>query len=216
MRFALSATMGENFQQVSEWLDWIFAYGSGWVYVALFVVCFIENVFPPFPGDSFIVASGALVAFGRLDFVMSAIFIAVGGLSSVMVMYYLGRRYGRDFFMRRDFKYFPAEDIIQFENSLKRWGALLMIFSRFVVGFRSAIAVGAGMGRYAPVRMVAYSLVSYILFGGLLMYFGFALAENFDRIAHLWRTYNTVAWVVVIMLVSSLVTWRVLKVRRGV
>ncbi|MBU8934435.1 MAG: DedA family protein [candidate division Zixibacteria bacterium] len=208
--------MGENVQQVSQWLDWIFTYGSGWVYVVLFVVCFIENVFPPFPGDSFIVATGVLVAFGRLDFVLSGVLIAAGGLSSVMLMYYLGRRYGRDFFMRRNFKYFPTDDIVRFEKQLKKWGALLMIFSRFVVGFRSAIAVGAGMGRYAPVRMVAYSFISYTLFGGLLIYLGYALAENFDRIAYLWRTYNSVAWGVVIVLVSSLVTWRVLKVRRGV
>lgn len=208
--------MGENVQQVSEWLDWIFTYGSAWVYAALFVVCFIENVFPPFPGDSFIVASGILISLGRLDLLASCVFIAAGGLASVMLMYYMGRRFGREFFMRKNFKYFPADDIVRFENGLNKWGAFLIIFSRFVVGFRSAIAVGAGMGRYAPLSMFIYSLVSYILFGGLLLYLGYALAENFDRMAHLWRTYNLAAWVVVLILVTSLVTWRVLKARKEV
>ena len=108
MRFVLSATMGENVQQVSEWLDWIFAYGSGWVYVVLLVACFIENVFPPFPGDSFIVVAGVLVALGRLDLALSGIVIAVGGVSSVMLMYYLGRRFGRDFFIRKNTSTFRA------------------------------------------------------------------------------------------------------------
>lgn len=206
--------MCENPQQITQWLDWIFTYGSIWVYVVLFLVCFIENIFPPFPGDSFIVAAGVLVTMGRINLVLSCALIAVGGLSSVMFMYSLGRRYGRDYFMQKNFKYFPATDIVHFEKSLDRWGAVLMIFSRFVVGFRSAIAVGAGIGRYNPVRMVLYSLMSYILFGGMLLVMGYVLAENFERIAYYFRMYNSIAWPLVIVIVGGLVIWRITKARR--
>ena len=52
--------MTDSPEQISQWLDYIFSFGVGWVYVALFVACFIENIFPPFPGDSFIAVAGAL------------------------------------------------------------------------------------------------------------------------------------------------------------
>ena len=205
--------MGENPQQVTQWLDWIFTYGSGWVYVVLLLACFIENIFPPFPGDSFIVAAGVLVAMNRVDMLLSSALIVIGGLSSVIFMYFLGRRFGRDYFMRKNFRYFPATDIIRFERSLNRWGAVLMIFSRFIVGFRSAIAVGAGIGCYAPVRMVIYSFISYILFGGMLMALGYTLAQNYERIAFYFQAYNMIAWPVIIALLGSLIVWRISKAR---
>ena len=70
--------MSENPQQVSEWLDLIFSYGTFWVYLILFAACFIENIFPPFPGDSFIAAAGGLVALGKLSLGLS-FFLALAG-----------------------------------------------------------------------------------------------------------------------------------------
>ena len=89
--------------QVTEWLDFIFSYGSGWVYLALFVACFIENIFPPFPGDTFIIIAGGLIAAQRLEPVMSVLLILTGGLASVMIMFTFGRRSGRGYFMKKNF-----------------------------------------------------------------------------------------------------------------
>jgi len=205
--------MTDSPEQISQWLDYIFSFGVGWVYVALFVACFIENIFPPFPGDSFIAVAGALTAAGRLSFVGGFLIIIVGGLGSVMVMYALGRRYGRDFFLKKDYKYFSAHDIGQFERSLTRWGALLMVFSRFVVGFRSAIAVGAGIARYSTARMVLYSLISYVLFAGLLYYLAMVVVDNFDLISSYFRTYNMIVWPIVVLAVAAVVVWKVTQVR---
>ena len=71
---------------IIEFLDSIFSYGAFWVYLVLFAACFIENLFPPFPGDSFIIAAGGLVALQRLDLTLTAATILVGGVSSVMAL----------------------------------------------------------------------------------------------------------------------------------
>lgn len=206
--------MLDNPSQVSEWLDVIFSYGSGWVYLTLFLVCFIENIFPPFPGDTFIIAAGGLIAAQRLEPILSVSLILIGGLASVMIMFVFGWRYGRDYFMRKDFKYFSSDDILKFENNLNRWGVLLMISSRFVVGFRSIIAIGAGIGKFHPAKMFIYSLISYILFSGLLLYLGYALVENFDRIAYYFRTYNAIAWPIIIGTFLFVIIRKVIKVRK--
>lgn len=205
--------MTDNPQQIGQWLNAIFTYGPIWVYVVIFVACFIENIFPPFPGDSFIAVAGALTAAGRLSGVVSFGLVVLGGMCSVMVMYAIGRRYGREYFMRKDFKYFSADDIRSFERGLGRWGALLMVFSRFVVGFRSAIAVGAGIADYPPFLMVVYSTVSYFLFAGLIFYLAAVVVRNLGHIRYYFETYNAIVWPIVVVAVAALVVWKIVKVR---
>ncbi|MFH2048264.1 MAG: DedA family protein [bacterium] len=206
--------MSDSPTQVTEWLDLIFSYGSVWVYLALFIACFIENIFPPFPGDTFIVVTGGLISAQRLEPVMSVFLILAGGLASVMIMFSFGRRYGRDYFMKKNYKYFSSDDIIRFEKSLPKWGAMLLMFSRFVVGFRSIIAIGAGIGKFHPVKMFFYSLISYILFSGLLLYLGYTLIENYDRITYYIKTYNIIAWPLIIGSILVIIVWKIIKVRK--
>jgi len=200
--------MGESLSQVNQYLDFVFRYGPLWVYIVLFAACFIENIFPPFPGDSFIVAAGGLVALSRLDIIPTFIVINAGGIASVMVMYLLGRRYGRDYFIRKNFKYFSAADIVKVEQKLDRWGVLILLVSRFIVGFRSALAIVAGVGRYPSFKMFVFSLLSYFAFTGLLLYIAWKLVDNLDAIEHGFRHYNRVIWPVLILAVILFVVHR--------
>ena len=193
--------MGDYTTLIDNYLDYLFTYGPFWVYLVILAACFVENLFPPFPGDTFIVAAGGLVAMNRLEFIPAIASAMTGGMLSIMLMFLLGRRYGREYFIRKNFKYFSAADIGRIEIKFTRYGALILLFSRFVVGVRSALAVVAGIGRYNTVRMFVYSLISYFLFAGLLMYISISLVENFDLLAHYLKTYKTIIWPAVILLV---------------
>jgi membrane protein DedA with SNARE-associated domain len=194
--------MGEDPARINQLLDFIFSYGPLWVYLVLFAACFIENVFPPFPGDSFIAAAGALVAVARLEWPLALGTVIIGGIGSVMLIYLFGKRYGRDFFVRKNYKYFSAADIVKVEGHFRKWGALILIFSRFVVGFRSALVLVAGISRYNPVRMLIFSTISYLLFAGLLMYAAMALVENLDVLDDYFRAYNMIIWPILIILLA--------------
>jgi len=206
--------MVENPQQITQFLDSIFSHGTLWVYLIILGACFIENLFPPFPGDSFIVAAGGLVAAARLDLYLTFALVVGGGVSSVMLLYCLGKSYGRSYFLKRNFKYFSAADIVRMEGHMKKWGGIILIFSRFVVGFRSAIALAAGIGRYHAAKMLLYSLISYIIFVGLLIYMAMVLVENYDRVAYYFRTYNTIVWPLVIALAIAYIVHRFLRLRK--
>jgi len=207
--------MSETYQQIQQGLDFLFAYGPFWVYLMILVACFIENVFPPFPGDTFIVAAGAMVAFRRLDLYISLAVIFIGGLGSTMLLYYLGRRFGRDFFLRKDYKYFSATDILKMEESFARRGALILVFSRFVVGMRAALAIAAGISRYRALPMLIFSAVSYMLFAGLLVFLAFKLVENLGQIEYYFRAYQAVVWAAVAAIVATMVYRRVFAARKG-
>jgi len=183
--------------QINAWLDQIFALGTIWVYLAIFLACFIENITPPFPGDSFIVAAGGLAAASRLDLMPAFLSVVSGGMCSVMLIYLFGRYFGREFFLRKDYRFFSARDIIEVEQKFQRRGGLMLVASRFIVGFRVAL---------------------YTLFAGLLMYLGYKLVEHYDRIEYYFRTYNTIGWTIVIGIVVIYVArrWSRIKARNKV
>jgi len=207
--------MGEHVAEINRVLDFVFAYGTIWVYLALLAACFIENITPPFPGDSFIVAAGALVAAGRLEPAAAFLCCVGGGMGSVMLIYIIGRAYGRDFFIRKNYKLFSAQDIVAVERKFEKYGGMLLVASRFVVGFRVLLALAAGMGRYPGFRAFGYILVSYCAFVGLLMYLGFKLVANLDVIEYYFDTYKHIAWPIVIVIVVFFVGRRILMIRKA-
>ncbi|MEA1979365.1 MAG: DedA family protein [candidate division Zixibacteria bacterium] len=205
--------MTESILQISEYLDYLFAYGSLWVYLVIFIACFVENLFPPFPGDTFILAGGGLVAVGRLELLITVITILSGGICSVMILYFFGKRYGRDYFLKKNFKYFTANDIKVIEEKFSKWGGLILLLSRFFIGVRSALAVVAGISRYNFSKLILYTLISYCLFAGLLIYLAIALVENFDKIISYIKTYNLIFWPILTIVICWFVYVKIKNVR---
>jgi membrane protein DedA with SNARE-associated domain len=204
--------MTDSAVHLNQFLDMVFQYGPFWVYAVIFAACFIENIFPPFPGDTFIVAAGGMVGVSRLDLITSMIVIISGGMCSVMLLYTVGRRYGRDYFIRKDFKYFSAADVIKMEVRLQKWGALILILSRFIAGARSAIALASGIGQYSKSKMLVFSSISYLIFTSLLMYASIKLVKNLDEIGYYFKLYNKIIWPI---LIGLLVIYIVYKYRNS-
>jgi membrane protein DedA with SNARE-associated domain len=197
---------------LQAYLDILFAHGPFWAYLILFAASFLENLFPPFPGDSFIVAGGGLVALERLSYLPVIATIISGGMCSVILLYLFGRKYGRDYFIRKNYKYFTVNDIGRMEQRLARWGALILIGSRFVVGVRSALALASGIGRYPLGKLILFSTLSYLLFVGLLMSLASKLVRNFDVIEEYFRAYNQLVWPILIL---AVVVWLWSKIRKS-
>ena len=184
--------MSDSLVHINLFLDQLFRHGPLLVYAVLFVACLIENLFPPFPGDSFIAVAGALAAAGRLSFPLALLVIMAGGMTSVMLIYFFGRNYGRDFFLRKNYRYFSADDVLRMEERLRKWGMLIILSSRFVVGLRSVITLAAGIARYDGAKMIVFSVISYLAFSLLLMYLAASVVRNFEEIEQIFVTYNRI------------------------
>ena len=206
--------MGEDPTTINQFLDLIFSYGVFWVYLVIFIACFIENIFPPFPGDSFIIGAGLLAGVHRIDLAIVMPLIIGGGMISVMLIYLFGRNYGREFFVRKNYKYFSSRDIEEVEGKFSKYGGLILVFSRFVVGFRSALALVAGISRYKAGLMFLYSLVSYVLFSSLLVFLSYKLVENIDLLEYYFETYNKIVWPILIILIVVFIITKYLKLRK--
>ena len=206
--------MLDGIQSVNQFLDQVFAYGTFWVYGVLFAACFIENIFPPFPGDTFIAVAGGLIAAGRINPIGAFAAIILGGLTSVLLLFLLGSRYGRAYFLKKNFKYFSADDIHRMEGRLRRWGALIIILSRFMIGVRSALVIAAGIAEYNTVKMLIFTAISYILFSSLLIYVAVEVFQNYTDIEQFFRTYNLIILPVLAIVVVAYVIHRFVRLKK--
>lgn len=182
-----------------------------YIYVILLTIAFFENIFPPIPGDTFTIVGGYMAASGLLDVKMVFLCITLGTILSVMLIYYLGRAGGRDFFMRRNLKIFSIKDLENVQGWFERHGSATLLFSRFIVGARVAVAFGAGMSRFPAVRMTVFSYISAALFHGILIFLAYIMHAYIDRLAEWFNLYNKIILVIVGLLV---IMWLVILVRR--
>ena len=107
------------------------------VYCFLSVSAFVENIFPPFPGDTITAYGAFLVGTGRLDFHWVYISTTAGSFLGFMSLFWIGLYVGRRFFIEQDYRFLKAKDIIRAEEWYRRYGYLLIGINRFLPGIRS-------------------------------------------------------------------------------
>jgi membrane protein DedA with SNARE-associated domain len=176
----------------SELMRFVNQIPGGYIYLFLFGIAFMENIFPPIPGDTFTIIGGYLAATGKLALVPTATVILLGTVASVMVVYYIGYHGGHEYLARKNFRIFSADDLARVDRWFARHGTGTLLASRFIVGGRMAIALGAGISKYPPGPMLLYSTISSVLFHGLLIALAYGLNAYVDSIVDGFNWYNKI------------------------
>lgn len=184
-----------------------------WVYVAVFVIAYIENIFPPSPSDLMIVAGGYLVGIGHIGFWPALIVATLGSTSGFMTMYKIGDWFGIRIIEGGRMKFLPLDSIHKVEEWFRHYGYWLIVINRFLSGTRAVVGFFAGMSevRFVPTALLCF--VSALLWNGLLVYAGTLLGENWETIGFYLSTYSQIVTVLLITgAVVLLVLW---KKRKG-
>ncbi|MEP0828222.1 MAG: VTT domain-containing protein [bacterium] len=209
------STMEQSLELINQFLDRLFAYGPFWIYLTLFLALFIENIFPPFPGDFFTLAGGALAAAGRLNIFLVFLLVYLGGILSILLLYQLGYSYGRDFFIRKNFRYFSTADIDRLEVWFRKRGAWLLLLNRFIVGARAVIVVVSGIGRYDRNKMILFISISFFVFNGILLFGSYIFVVNFDTIAEYYRVYEKTVWPIIFALLIMFILFKIVRTKKN-
>jgi membrane protein DedA with SNARE-associated domain len=162
------------------------------IYSVILISAFIENIFPPFPSDTIILAGAYLAGQGSLGYIPLYISALIGGLAGAMVLYYFGWTRGRAFFMKYDRYYFKIENLHKIERMFKKWGDIILLVYRFMAGIRSVVAVAAGIGSVPVYRMTLFSFVSFCLWYGLLIGGMFLLKSNWRKLVDIMKSYHII------------------------
>ena len=171
----------------------------GWLYFALFLSSFLENVLPPVPGDTVIVFAAYLVGRSQRHFVGVFVSTTLGSVAGFMTFYGLGRYIGQRYFLEKDFRILPAAKILRAGEWIGRYGYWILLFNRFLSGIRSVIAIVAGIYSLPWPRVMALALLSCALWNGILIWVGYVLGQNWRLIEDIIRQYNRILLIALLL-----------------
>jgi membrane protein DedA with SNARE-associated domain len=173
------------------------------IYGILLVSAFVENVFPPFPGDTMILAGAYLAGQGNIAYIGVLTSVVLGGLAGAMVLYAIGKISGRNFFENGRGRYLIGGNLNRAEQMFDKYGGMIILGSRFMAGIRSAIAVTAGIVDYDLYRMSILTLISFVLWDGLLIGLMIYFKSNWRMIIELIRQFNIIFLVAGALILSG-------------
>ena len=168
-------------------INWIEDTGGLWVYLAVMVSAFGENMFTPLPGDSVTVFGAYLAGLGKVDAVGVYIASTVGGTAGFMGLYCIGKSVQRGGERRGKLLFIKIDDVCKIEVHFQRWGYLVILFNRFLYGIRFAVALFSGMSRLDWRRTAVFALLSTAIWNAVLVYLGVLLGEN-------WGAFKEIMW----------------------
>lgn len=150
------------------------------IYISLGLSAFLENIFPPLPGDTIVLFGSFLVGIGRLSFLGAYLSTTAGSLVGFISIFFLGRYLGRRFFIERDYRFIKADDIIKAENWYRQYGYTIIVINRFIPGIRSVIALAGGISGLDSLKVTILALISGGLWNFIWTILGYSLGSNWD------------------------------------
>jgi membrane protein DedA with SNARE-associated domain len=165
---------------------------AGWFYLALFFAAYLENIFPPVPGDM-VTVFGAYMA-GKSQWGLAGVFIStnLGSIAGFMTYFFLGRLIHPDFFVRKNYRLLPASKIENARSWFRRWGYWIVLLNRFMTGIRSVISIVCGMYGLPWPRVLIVSSIGCSIWNLLLIRAGYSLGANWRLIEDILRQYSRI------------------------
>jgi membrane protein DedA with SNARE-associated domain len=139
-------------------------------YLILFVAIALECAALPIPGELLLLSFGALAVQGHLDPVLGIVVAAMAVVVGDTISYSAGRFGGQRLLGR-----------IRLARRFKP-GDATIVFGRFVVGARVAVAPLAGAQRRHFGRFLVFDAVGAMLWAGLFVILGYAAGANVETL----------------------------------
>lgn len=176
-----------------------------WVYLAVFLIAYIENIFPPSPSDVIVVFGGSLVAVGNGHFLIALGCATLGSTLGFATMFAIGRWFGRRIIESGKLRFISRDAIHKAERWFARYGYGLVVANRFLAGTRAVVAFFAGLSELDFSSTILLSLLSALVWNGILVYAGVVLGNHWQKIGSYLSTYSWVVTLLVIFVVLVVV-----------
>jgi membrane-associated protein len=148
---------------------------SGWAYLIVFLLAFLDALIPIVPSETAVITAGVVASAGDLSLAIVIPAAALGAFSGDNTAYLIGRRFGS----RATERFFSGEKAqrrVEWANDqLRERGGELIVVARFIPGGRTVVTLSAGTLRFPWRRFVVFDAIAalvWALYASLLGYFG--------------------------------------------
>ncbi len=187
-----------------EWyLDvWAVHYGV-WMYAILFALIFAETglvVMPFLPGDSLLLAVGAIAARGVLSLPVIILLLAVAAVIGDTLNYSVGRYFG-DHVLKRFSRIVKPEYVQKTHDFYEKHGSKMIVLARFVPIIRTLAPFVAGIATMRYREFALYNVIGGIFWISSMTLAGFA----FGNLEFVRRNFSVVVLGIVILSVMPMI-----------
>ncbi len=194
------------------------------IYVILFLIAYFENIVPPIPGDIIVAFGGYLISFGSINSLSLWLGTVIMSVLGFMTMYQMGSFLAGPLLISTNMtiqkgngldNYYSdgstntaknalAKLILRFANPsylqegrqwMHSYGQWVVVSNRFLAGTRSIIALIAGASKLSIWPTVFSSVISSMLWNGVLVYAGWWLGDNWRRVGVYLEVYSQVIFI---------------------
>lgn len=156
-------------------------------YFGIFLLLFIENIFPPLPSEVVAPFCGYAAARGELNIVGVIAAAVLGSMVGQMPWYYAGRLLGEKRIEALAARYgrwltVTPHEVQRVFSWFARFGAASVFFGRMIPAIRAVISLPAGIAEMPLGKFLLYSLVGTTIWMGGLAYAGYRLGQNYELV----------------------------------
>jgi membrane protein DedA with SNARE-associated domain len=184
---------------VPPWLTDLFArYG----YAAVFFGVFLENTGLPVPGETMVLAGGALAHYGHLSLVRVILVTMVAAVLGDNLGFLIGRRGGRRLIVRFSGRFgITRRRLDDFDRFFERHGPKTVFVARFITGLRVFCAVLAGGSGMRWRTFLFFNATGAVVWSITIAVVGYVLGHSWDTLERLIGGTGIVGSIVVVVLV---------------
>jgi membrane-associated protein len=153
---------------------------SGWAYLIVFVLAFLDALVPIVPSETSVITAGVVASAGELSLTLVIVGAALGAFLGDNATYLIGRLYGE----RARARFFAGDKagarIDWAERQLVERGGQLIATGRFIPGGRTAIGLSAGLLHFPWRRYMAYDALAAVGWAAYAALLGFLGGQAFE------------------------------------
>lgn len=157
-------------------------------YAGIFLLMFVENLFPPIPSELIMPLAGFVAARGELNPLLAVLAGTLGSIVGALPWYYAGVLFGEQRLKQLADRYgrwltVSAHDIERAAEWFRRYERRAVFFGRLVPAIRTLISLPAGITRMPLLPFLAYSTAGSLIWTGLLVAAGYLLESQYTVVA---------------------------------
>ncbi len=196
---------------MGEILERISTFDPLWISITIFLIAFLENIFPPAPSDAIVLLGGALAGMEQVSFIAPLAAGTAGSTLGFMTMYGVGRWFGQRILERGKISWVNLDALHKFEKWFARYGFWLILGNRFLPGTRAVISFFAGVSRTDFRTTSILSSLGSLAWYGILVYGGYTLGAQWQKAGEYLKTYGVAVTIIVSLALTSVILRKILR-----
>jgi membrane protein DedA with SNARE-associated domain len=180
---------------------------------AIGLLLLLENIgVPVVPGEFAMIAGAIYAGAGQLNVVAVGVVAVVASVLGATIGYGIGRFGGRTLVLRYGKWVFVREHHLdRAEQTVDRFGGVVVVIARFIVGLRELNGIICGVSGMHPVRFTAFNILGACAWVGTWVSLGYLAGNHIEAI---YTDVSRYALYVLIGVVVLLAAWIAFRMRR--